>query len=204
MAKSAAVAQTRLEINPYGAEARIILGCYNCYKLWRITLNQDHRSQITREVVLCSDGGLIPWNSMMCHLEETSLREHYSKNQEDKDYLLRVRNPNNPFCPADTEDTTYSKEQGKVVLLPIETPRTAFHYIKRSNRTSVHMKNPENVRIERTNNEAINILRQADPTLYLKRPTSRTLMSDHVKSMIVNIASDVDLTTEVLEEAQTK
>lgn len=129
---------------------------------------------------------------MMCHLEETGLREHYAITQEDKEYLLRIRNPNNPFCPADTEDTTYSKEQGKVVLLPIETPRTAFHYIKRSNRTSVHIKNPEHVKTEQTNNETINILRQADPTLHIRRPTSRTLMSDHIKSTIVNIASDMD------------
>lgn len=137
---------------------------------------------------------------MMCHLEETGLREHLAITQEDNEYLLRIRNPNNPFCPADSNDTTYSKEQGKVVLLPIETPRTAFHYINRSNRTSVHIMNPEHVKIEQTNNEAINILRQADPTLHIRRPTSRTLMSDHIRTTIFNIASDMEFTQEKLDE----
>lgn len=50
IAKSAAVAQTRLEINPYGAEAKILLDCYNCYRLWRIELTQSHRPNITKRL----------------------------------------------------------------------------------------------------------------------------------------------------------
>lgn len=72
---------------------------------------------------------------MNAHLDELTLKERLAVTSEKKDYLLRIKNPDNPFIEEPTEDMVFSKEHGTLTLDKIETPRNAFNLVKRSNRT---------------------------------------------------------------------
>lgn len=70
--------------------------------------------EVSDEVQLLADGGACMWTPMCCHLEETSLKEHFVATQEDAEYLLKIRHPNNPFSSDPSEEITYSTEMGKM------------------------------------------------------------------------------------------
>lgn len=67
---------------------------------------------------------------------KVGIRDSYAISKNEKDYILRVLNPNNPFIVAPLEEISYSKkETGRLIITEVETIRTIFHYVKRSNRT---------------------------------------------------------------------
>ncbi|PNF26220.1 hypothetical protein B7P43_CG03716 [Cryptotermes secundus] len=66
---------------------------------------------------------------------EVPLKETKITTEEEKTYMLRCMNPDNPFSEDPEEEMTYSKEHGYLITEEIEVPRTIFHYVKRSNRT---------------------------------------------------------------------
>lgn len=191
VAKGSSVSMLRLEMNAYGAEAKLGIGCDNVRRLWKIKLNPTKRPGVSPTVLMCSDGGPSPWSSMCCHLEETSLREHFATTQEERDYILKLRNPDNPFIPPITEEVTFDKETGALGVTPIETPRTIFNFIKRTNRTSVDARPNINLEIEEASNQAVKALFSGDPRLNLKIPGSRVSMTQHLKSMIEALASNL-------------
>lgn len=132
VAKSTSVSQQRLEINPLGAEAKIKIGVANCRRLWRVKREPGKWEGVSDEVQLLADGGACMWTPMCCHLEETSLKEHFVRTKEDAEYLLKIRHPNNPFSSDPSEEITYSTEMGKIVTDVTEVPRTVFHFVKRT------------------------------------------------------------------------
>lgn len=69
-------------------------------------------------------------------MEETCLKEKFADTTEEKEYLLRVRHSENPFSAEPTEEITNPKELGRLTTDLVECPRTVFHLIRRTNRTS--------------------------------------------------------------------
>lgn len=122
MARGTAIAQQTLTINPVGATARLALGIDSVRRLYRIERNPAKRAGIGDAVLLPSDGGANPWDCMNCHLEETCLKEIFVQSKEEKHYLLRVRNPDNPVSMPAEEEITYSKDTGALSLGFVETP----------------------------------------------------------------------------------
>lgn len=76
IAKQTSVSLMKIEFNLLGAEFRIIAGLANCRRLYRIRRKEIERHQVRDKIMLLADGGASPWNSMMCHLEEVSLKRH--------------------------------------------------------------------------------------------------------------------------------
>lgn len=166
----------------------------NVRRLWRIVYNPHKRPGITPKVLLLSDGGGNPWSPMQCHLEETSIRRMYAVTTQDSEYLLRVCHPQNPFAPEPEEDIQYSKETGQLTTNLIETPRTIFHYVKRSNRTAMNRRDADHMEEEQSNAEALRIINSADLTTLLRTQTSKTKASTHVISMLNRLKETVELT----------
>ncbi|PNF26221.1 hypothetical protein B7P43_CG03716, partial [Cryptotermes secundus] len=135
ISKGTATALSTLTINHIGAKARLRIGVDNVRRLWRIKKDYNKRKDKSEDVLLLSDGGWTPWNVSNCHLMEVPLKETKITTEEEKTYMLRCMNPDNPFSEDPEEEMTYSKEHGYLITEEIEVPRTIFHYVKRSNRT---------------------------------------------------------------------
>ncbi|URQ09139.1 replicase PB1 [Halyomorpha halys orthomyxo-like virus 1] len=194
LAKSCNVSQLRLETNPIGAEAKLQLGVDNIRRLWRIKVNPNKRVGISPKVLALSDGGENLWDCMSCHLEETSLKEHYATTQEEKEYLLKIRNPDNPIISPPEEEITWSKETGSLKLAVTDTPRTIFHTIKRTNRAITNIKGgTTHADIEKANSQVMKIVNEADLSTSITTPSSKTLIADHVKQCIYNQMEDIEL-----------
>lgn len=114
---------------------KLRVGVDNVRRLWRTEFKPGKRPNKSGKVQVMSDEGLCLWDQSNCHLEESSHKEHFVVTEEEKEYLLRIRNPNNPFHGDTGEKVKYSVERGCLMLGEVDTPRTAFHFIKRSNRT---------------------------------------------------------------------
>lgn len=56
----------------------------------------------------------------------------FTSNNEEMEYLMRVRNPENPFSPDSEAEVVV--EHGQLMLEQMDTPETAFHFCKRSNK----------------------------------------------------------------------
>jgi len=80
-----------LEVNPIGAAMKLRIGIKNVRRLWRIQYKPGKVGGISGMVQVLSDGGNCPWDSSNCHLEETSLKEHWANTTAEKEYLLRIR-----------------------------------------------------------------------------------------------------------------
>nr|UUT42629.1 MAG: polymerase PB1 [Zambezi tick virus 1] len=86
--------------NLFGAQARLCIGIDNCRRLWKISQEFEKRPGVSAKVQVLSDGGKNPWNWSTCHLPEIPLKERYITTEEEKTYLLRIMNPDNPFTMA--------------------------------------------------------------------------------------------------------
>lgn len=76
-----------------------------------------------------------PWNVAKYHLLAVMLKVHFAESEEEKAYFLKCVNPDNPFTEEPTTEMTWSKEHGCLIMEEIETTRTIFHMMKRSNRS---------------------------------------------------------------------
>lgn len=72
---------------------------------------------------------IVPGLQWRCHLEETSLKEANTTNDTVKEYLLRIRNPNNPFSGYPAKKLTYSWDNH------YQHRRSTKHHVKRTNIT---------------------------------------------------------------------
>lgn len=131
---------------------------------------------------------------MRCHLEETSLKEHWVTTDTEKSYLLKIRHPDNPFC-SEPLDVTFSVDLGRIITDTIEVPRTVFHYVRRTNRT----KNPYAVSkadMEDANATALEIMENADLSCKLKRPSTRQSSAEYVCAYLRQLRSESELNEE--------
>ncbi|GLV37573.1 hypothetical protein CBL_20385 [Carabus blaptoides fortunei] len=127
VAKGTSTSLSTLTINPMGASIR--LGILGCRKWWRIEKIKAKREGISDNVLVLSDGGESPWNCMNSHLDDYTLKERQATTKEEKEYLLRIMNPENPFVEGE-EGMVCSKEHGTIMLDKIETPRNVFNLVK--------------------------------------------------------------------------
>nr|AYP67573.1 PB1 [Old quarry swamp virus] len=196
VAKATATSLQTLTVNHVGAQMRLVLGISGVRRLWRINLDPYKREGISYGVLVLSDGGINLWNSCNCHLEETSMRDLYARVQADFDYLMRIRNPNNPFCPDAIEDISYSKELGCLVSSEIETPRTIFHFIRRSNRTAKNSIKVDMFKQELINSEANKIIKTVIPSTLIKYPTEASSIANNLIAALTLNSVNLDLTPE--------
>nr|QMP82248.1 polymerase PB1 [Phasmatodean orthomyxo-related virus OKIAV172] len=194
IAKGTATGLATLTFNHIGADMRIKLGIDGVRRLWRINRDTHKREGVHPDVILLADGGNNMWNSTNCHLEEISLRETKTVTKEDKEYLLRVCNPRNPFCADPSEEISYSKETGKLVTTEVDTPRTVFHYVKRSNRTVQNSIKKTMFNQERINAAASKIIKAVVPTTLVRYPNDSTLISHQILAALSIYRSRVTLT----------
>lgn len=197
IAKATAVSLMNLESNSIGAETRIRLGVHNVRSLYRIKkrrLSGDGEQDfISPKIRVLSDGGLNPWNCTNCHLEETALKERGVNTEMEKRYLLRIRNPDNPFSGEPREEITWSKESGTLTSDYIDTPRTVFHYVKRANATIKNIKGRTHVDEERDNSNALEIVNIADLSTLIRTPAHPGSMAKHVAGCLEVSAVSLDL-----------
>lgn len=125
-------------MNHFGAEMKIRVGIDNVRRVWRVEYQPGKRDRVSGKVQVLSESvsGRNLWDQSNCHLEETSLKAHFAHTQKEKEYLLRIRNPASPFHAEAEEEVKYSVERGCLTIGEVETPRTAFHFIKRSHRAA--------------------------------------------------------------------
>nr|QMP82229.1 polymerase PB1 [Dipteran orthomyxo-related virus OKIAV195] len=203
LARNTSMSLLKLETNEIGAEAKIRLGVNNIRSLYRIRENDRSNENIKYKCLLLPDGGPNPWNCSNCHLEESCIKETFIESEEERSYFLKIRNPDNPFSTEPKEETSWSRDEGTLTVEYVETPRTIFHFLKRSNRSIVNIKGPTHAESEKAHSEALNILTMADISTLVKIPSSSIKMSDHIISCIRTLASDVilndDQKAEVLE-----
>nr|AJG39089.1 PB1 [Wuhan Louse Fly Virus 3] len=196
LARTTSVSLMKLETNEIGAEAKIRLGVHNIRSLYMIKQKDRNESNISRECLVLSDGGLNLWDCSNCHLEETSLKEHFATTQEEKDYFLRIRNPDNPFSMEPKEEVTWSKDAGTLTIDYAETPRTVFHFVKRTNRTIKNVRGPTHAEEEKANSEAIRLLTMADISTLVKVPSGSHNMASHMVSCMRTMSSGLELNEE--------
>nr|UYL95483.1 MAG: polymerase basic 1 protein [Tongren Ortho tick virus 1] len=163
--------------NLFGAQARLCIGVNNCRRLWKIERSGGKRPNVSAKVQVLSDGGDSPWNWSNSHLPEISLKKRLAVNQEEKDYLLRVMNPNNPFTTMPHEVTTYSVELGQLVEAPCEIPRNLFTSMKRSNATKRSLLRAAEDDFRKTCSLVTEIFETIDPLSALLTPKTTQNMS---------------------------
>lgn len=135
-AKSTSVSLQTLTINHLGASAKVRLGVKSIKDVWRLPIEGSNpRENISLSVQMIEDGGSNLWNCVNCHLNQYVMKERLTSTQKEKEYLLRIINPDKPFSGEVEEEMVYSKEKGTLDLEKVETPRTIFNFVKRSNRT---------------------------------------------------------------------
>jgi len=201
--KSTAVSQLQLESNFLGAALKIRLGCLNVRSLYKIKI-RGHEGGIKPSVRVMSDGGLCVYNSVNCHLEETSLKEALATDEEERAYFYKLRDPSNPFIGRIEEEIVFDPTIGSLAVSSVETPRTVFHFMKRSNRAVTNIAHKDNdglttADIEKAHAEASKILLETDVSLNLHVPGNSTKCSDHVTSMLTMLRGEIELTDD--EEA---
>lgn len=194
IAKGTSVSQMKLETNFFGAEVRLRLGIYNVRSLYRI--KEIHRQGVSKDVQVLSDGGHNPWNCMNCDIEETSLKATFARTKEEREYLLKIRDPNNPFSGNVEEEINFNPEIGSISVSLVETPRTIFHTVRRANRSVLNIRGSTNADIEKHNAEALKIINEADISTYLRVPAGSTVASGHVMESIEILQAGLDLTGE--------
>nr|UQS95347.1 MAG: PB1 [Byreldi virus] len=196
IAKSTAVSLMNLESNTLGAEVRIRLGIENVRSLYRIRKRKQEESDVSLKVRVLSDGGLNMWNCTNCHLEETSLKENFIMNENDRNYLRKIRDPDNPFSGEPKEEVTWSKESGTLTVDYLDTPRTVFHFVRKTNSTIKNIRGKTHATVEKENAEALDIMNSCDVTLCLSIPSNASLLSNHLAGMMSTMKSEVTLTDE--------
>nr|URY50684.1 PB1 protein [Quaranjavirus sp.] len=163
--------------NKFGAQARLCIGIDNCRRLWKINQEFGKRPGVSGKVQVLSDGGRNPWNWSTCHLPEIPLKERFVETEEEKTYLLRVMNPDNPFTGGPTELTTYSVELGQLVDVEMDIPRNLFNLQKRSNATRRSLLRKEEDNFKKVCTEITEVFEAVDPVSALITPRTTTKMS---------------------------
>nr|DBA44332.1 TPA_asm: polymerase PB1 [Cotesiavirus orthomyxi] len=188
-----AISLSTLTNNHIGANMRLLLGIGNVRRLYRIQKDSTKREGVKPTVLLLSDGGTNVWHVCNCSLLEIPLKEKFVRNQTEREYLHKVMNPENPFSSAPEEDIMFSREKNSLVSTITETPRNIFTWVRRSNRTSSGLEKSKAFQKEKDCGSALNILRTADPTVYLEYPRSKTLMSNHIIGLMSVMKSECNL-----------
>nr|UYL95485.1 MAG: polymerase basic 1 protein [Yushu Ortho tick virus 1] len=170
--------------NIFGAQARLCIGVDNCRRLWKVNKAPGKRPGVSGLVQVLSDGGLNPWNWSTSHLPEIPLKEHYSSTEEEKRYLERVMNPDNPFTAAPHETTTYSVELGQLVDVEMDIPRNLFNLQKRSNATRRSLLRKEEDDFKRVCQEINDTFEAVDPVSALVTPRTTTSMADSLSTQL--------------------
>jgi hypothetical protein len=196
IAKGVATGLLKLESNIVGSEAKLRLGLNNVRSLYRIKPKSRESQGIGEMINVLADGGKIPWSVSNCHLEETSLRSHWATTETEKNYLNKIRNPDNPFLGPQTEEITWDWETGTLRSDFIETPRTIFHCVKRANRAIKNIKGPTHADEEKRHSEALDLITMGDPSTLLRTPSAPHSCSSHIASFMKTNASSLDLTEE--------
>nr|DBA44211.1 TPA_asm: polymerase PB1 [Orthomyxo-like virus forcipomyiae] len=169
--KQTSVSQTRLECNPFGGMARIRLISSNVKRLYRITdKRQSYHDNVSDIVRLHADGGFNLYLPSRTHLEEVALKSSYATTNEEKEYIKRIRTTDNPFVSSSEEEFTWSKETGGLAMASVSVPKNLFCTRRRTNRTLHTEKGIKQAQVERANSVALDIVRYADRTNFI-RPT---------------------------------
>jgi len=202
IAKGCQVSQINLEMNPIGATAKLRIGTDNVRRLWRVEFDPAKREGISPMVQLMADGGYCPWDSMNCHLEETSIKMHHARNDVEREYLLRIRNPENPFVPDASEEVAFSKETNTLTMITPETPRTVFHYIKRANRAITNQTGKTHADKEKAYTQLVRAINTCDASTILRIPNVRLSMSDYMLRVMDMEASSLEFTPEERQQLE--
>lgn len=134
---------------------------------------------------MIEDTGANLWNCVNCHLNQYVMKErNYA---EEKEYLLRVINPDNPFSGEVEEQKVYSKEKGTLDLEKVETPRTIFNFVKRSNRTFKGDMKEIQAEKEKTYSKILKKVNAVDPSTLISFPRSAAVISNHVAGQVIGM-----------------
>lgn len=196
-AKSTSVSLQTLAINHLGASAKLRLGVKSIRDVWRLPIEGSNpRENISLVVQMIEDGGLNLWNCVNCHLNQYVMKERLSTTPEEKDYLLRIINPDNPFSGEVEEEMVYSKEKGTLDLERVETPRTIFNFVKRSNRTFKGELKGKQADKEKMYSKIMKVVNSADPSTLISFPRSAAVISDHVGGILKTMRNSLVLSEE--------
>nr|AYR04798.1 polymerase PB1 [Longchuang virus] len=105
------VSLREFRINNIGAEMMLAAKIANTRRLWRIERNPDKRIEqgVGEDVLLLADGGNSPWHSTNCHLHEIPIKEAKANTIQEKEYLLKIMNIDNPFSDRGERKTIILK-----------------------------------------------------------------------------------------------
>nr|QPZ88434.1 putative polymerase PB1 [Soybean thrips quaranja-like virus 2] len=188
-------------INNIGAEMMLALKIANVRRLWRIKkCYEQKRKDVRNEILLLADGGLNPWHSTNTHLAEIPLKE-YNATPIEKEYLLKIMSPDNPFSDRETEKLSYSKEVGAVINAELEIPRNVFCFVRRPNKT---LKSTYKIK-EKKEMEAAKCLIElseiVEPSMCLATPNRQIKFKSFIKN---NIQNHITLAHELEDEESIK
>lgn len=144
------------------------------------------RIDISGGIQLMADGGNCPWTQWRCHLEETSLKEANITNDKEKEYLLRIRNPDNPFS-GPCKELTYSVEFGIITTNTGEVPRITWSgQIEQRNR-----KEPAtDIEDANKHKQGLKIVENINLAITIEKPTSRDSFHDYFLTHLQHMRTD--------------
>lgn len=180
-------------INAFGAISRIGIAINNCKRLWNVKPN-PWLQEVNTEAIFIGDGGMNPWVIENLALDEATIRYHNISTEADRKYFMRVMNSQNPFSEAPEEELLFSKDIGTLVTAVRETPRNAFTFVKKSNRTNKTFMSEKDSIFEKANQEAFEIATNIDPSLLVKIPNSKTKLKDFLSSNLILSREEMNLT----------
>lgn len=125
----------------------------------------------------------------MWDIEETALRRKHVLTEQDKSYLLKVRNPVKSFTMELRREVNWSKEFGTLTLEEVETPRTVLCYVRRNNRTNLNVRGKTYQDSERTHAAAQSLANQSNVSLMVRVPQgSESIVNFMISSMYTTAA----------------
>jgi hypothetical protein len=113
-----------------------------------------------------------------------------------QEYLRKLRNPDSLVSSDLREEPTYSRDLGILTIEETDTPRTVFHYYKRSNWTANNATREEEIKEESHYAQAVSTAKATDPTLRIRTPGLRTNLSQQLLAFLQYLSIWVDLTKE--------
>lgn len=196
VAKSVQIGLLNNIINPLGAECWLRVGVDNVRRLYKINKRETPRENIRMNLHLLSDGGPSGWDIGNCHLEETALKEFHARSDKEKEYFLRINNPENPFAGPPGEEIMYSRETNQLVVSTPEIPRNCFTFLKRSNRANANRRSDKKLELERASTEAMKITNSIDFASNLQMPSTKVPLADYIADKLEDKAIDLVLSEE--------
>lgn len=162
--------------------------------VWRLPIEGSNpRQNVSLFVQMIEDGGSNLWNCVNCHLNQYAMKERMIKTEEEKKYLLRIINPDNPFSGEVEEEMIYSKEKGTLDLEKVETPRTIFNSVKRWNRTFKGNMKETQADKEKMYSKMLKIVNMAVPSTLISFPRSAAVISNHIAGIIRTMKNSLEL-----------